>query len=327
MFGSSKHLALMNQMNLNLNARAVRLVEACLQNANALRIQTAQTSAQATVIDLGSQTPGGLNAGEILAQICLADLARVATQPGNRDVWQGPWIGVTTDHPVLACLGSQYAGWQLSHGKFFALGSGPMRAAARKEELFTKLGYVEQAEHVVGVLETRKLPPPEVIEQIITATGAQRVTLLVAPTASLAGNVQIVARSVETALHKLFELGFDVSRLVSGYGVAPLPPVAKDDLAGIGRTNDAILYGAEVTLWVRGDDESLAEIGAKVPSRASRDHGQPFGEIFKRYNYNFYDIDPHLFSPAVITLHNLDTGRTHRFGEVEPALIARSFLA
>lgn len=312
---------------MNLNARAVRLIETCLQQADELRVQATQPHERATVIDLGSQTQGGLHAGEILARICLADLGTVAVTPGNRDVWSGPWLTVSTDHPTLACLGSQYAGWQLAHGKFFALGSGPMRAVAQKEELFAKLGYHETAPHVVGVLETRKLPPVEVVEQILAATQAERVTLLVAPTASLAGNLQIVARSVETALHKFFELGFDTSRIVSGYGIAPLPPVAKDDLAGIGRTNDAILYGAEVTLWVRGDDDSLAEIGPRVPSRASSDHGQPFGEIFKRYNYNFYDIDPHLFSPAVITLHNLDSGRTHRFGSPEPELITRSFVS
>ena len=121
------------------------------------------------------------------------------------------------------------------------------------------------------------------------------------------------------------ELGFDLKQVESGWGVAPLPPVAADDLAAIGRTNDAILYGGEVTLWVRGDDAQLAEIGARVPSSASRDHGQPFAAIFQRYNRNFYDIDPHLFSPAVVTLINLDTGRSHRFGRTMPDVIEKSF--
>ena len=52
-------------------------------------------------------------------------------------------------------------------------------------------------------------------------------TLLFAPTASLAGGVQIAARIVETALHKLHELDFDVRRVVSGFGTCPLPPVAQ----------------------------------------------------------------------------------------------------
>ena len=154
---------------------------------------------------------------------------------------------------------------------------------------------------------------------------SERLTILVAPTASQAGGVQIVARSVETALHKLFELGFDLSRIESGFGTAPLPPVARDDLAAIGRTNDAVLYGAEVTLWVRGDDDSLRTIGPKTPSSASADFGAPFGEIFKRYDGDFYKIDPLLFSPAVVTLANLDTGNSFRFGHTLPRVIHRSF--
>ncbi len=137
--------------------------------------------------------------------------------------------------------------------------------------------------------------------------------------------MQVVARSVETALHKLLELGFDLTRVVAGWGTAPLPPAAPDDLAAIGRTNDAILYGGEVMLWVRGDDHSLAAVGPRVPSSASPDHGQPFATIFARYHHDFYKIDPHLFSPAVVTLANLDTGSTFRFGELHPRVIHESF--
>src|SRR4029079_9837922 len=112
----------------------------------------------------------------------------------------------------------------------------------------------------------------------------------------------------------------------SAYGAAPLPPVAGDDLAAIGRTNDAVLYGAEVTLWLRGDDESIAAIGPRFPSSASPDFGEPFAQIFKRYDCDFYKIDPHLFSPAAVTFCNLDTGRTMRFGKVSPEVVERSFL-
>ena len=160
--------------------------------------------------------------------------------------------------------------------------------------------------------ETRKPPPPAVVAKIATACRVEpsAVTLLVAPTASLAGGVQIVARSVETALHKLAELKFDLSRVVSAHGTAPLPPVAADDLAAIGRTNDAILYGARVILCVTGDDASLEAIGPQVPSSASRDHGEPFATIFARYNHDFYAVDPHLFSPAEVVFQNIETGRS-----------------
>ncbi len=149
--------------------------------------------------------------------------------------------------------------------------------------------------------------------------------LLVARTASLAGTVQVVARTVETCLHKLHEVGFDLSCVQSGYGVAPLPPVAAKDLLGIGRTNDAVLYGGEVTLWVRAEDAQLRELGPGIPSCSSPDYGQPFYRIFERYDHDFYRIDPLLFSPAVVTLVNLSSGRTHRFGRLCPEVIQQSF--
>ena len=228
-------------------------------------------------------------------------------------------VQVVTDHPAQACLAGQYAGWALKDGKFFAMGSGPMRAAAGTEAIYEVIGFRETADAVVGVLETRKPPTPAIVASIASACRVEPadVTLLVAPTASLAGGVQIVARSVETALHKLAELEFDLSRIVAAHGTAPLPPVAANDLAAIGRTNDAVLYGARVILAVTGDDPSLESIGPQVPSSSSRDYGEPFAAIFARYNNDFYAVDPHLFSPAEVVFHNIETGKMHAFGRAQ----------
>ncbi len=239
----------------------------------------------------------------------------------------GPAVMVRTDAPVPACMASQYAGWELTGEKFFAMGSGPMRAAAGREELFDHIGHREQSEVVVGLLETGDLPPEAVCADIAMKcnTSPHGVTLLVAPTNSQAGNVQVVARSIETALHKLHELGFDLSRVESGWGMAPLPPVAGDALAGIGRTNDAILYGGHVVLWVRGEQAGIDEIAAQIPSNSSGDHGRPFADIFAAYDHDFYKIDKQLFSPAVVEMVNLDTGVARRFGEFAPEVLAQSF--
>ena len=312
--------------SLRLNERAMVGVESLLSHSGIVRIKSSLV-ADACVLDVGSKALGGFEAGLSLARICLANLASVSIEPGDLAGRPCPYLQVWTDHPVAACLASQYAGWQISEGKFFAMGSGPMRASAGKETLFETIGYREQSSQVVGVLECRKTPTEEVVAKIAGACGVQPsgVSLLFAPTASLAGTIQIVARSVETALHKLAELKFDLTRIVSGHGVAPVPPVAKDDLAAIGRTNDSILYGARVVLYVTGDDDSLASLGPKVPSACSADHGAPFAEIFSRYNHDFYAVDPHLFSPAQIEFQNIETGKTHTFGRLEPGVLARSF--
>ena len=292
-------------------------------NAERFRVRSQCLSGGTRVTDCGTSVVGGLEAGRQLAEVCLAGLGRVAIVPADRQLWAGPAITVQTDHPIGACMASQYAGWQLKGEKFFAMGSGPMRAAANREPLFVDIGYVEQPNRVVGVLETSKLPTDEIAAQIASACHVtlENVHLLTARTASLAGTVQVVARSVETALHKLHELKFDLKKVVSGYGVAPLPPIAKDDLTAIGWTNDAVLYGGEVTLWVQGDDEELHALGPQVPSSASADFGEPFAQIFHRYNGDFYKIDPLLFSPAVVTFVNLSSGRTHRFGTLQPGVL------
>ena len=123
----------------------------------------------------------------------------------------------------------------------------------------------------------------------------------------------------------MHELGFDIRCVQSGIGDAPLPPVASNDLSGIGRTNDAVLYGGKVTLWVRAEDEQLAEIVTNVPSKSSTDYGVPFQEIFERYDGDFYKIDPHLFSPASVTIVNLNSGRTFSAGGVREDLLKKSF--
>jgi methenyltetrahydromethanopterin cyclohydrolase len=312
---------------LTLNERAQRLADYVASNAAALRIQVQTTTAGAKIVDCGIKTPGGLQAGLALARVCLSGQAELSLVPGDVAGVACPSVVVTTDHPVLACMASQYAGWQIAVGKFFAMGSGPMRAAYGKEDLFEYIPGKEQAPVAVGILETRKIPDDAVIEYLAQALNlpANKITLLVAPAASQAGNLQVVARSLETALHKLHELKFDLHQVVTGFGSAPLPPVAKDELSAIGRTNDAILYGGRVTIWVHAEDDQLAEIGPKVPASASPDYGAPFATIFERYGHDFYKIDPMLFSPAEIVLCNLKTGRSFAFGRTRADVLYQSF--
>jgi methenyltetrahydromethanopterin cyclohydrolase len=314
-------------MTMSMNRRALWLVEATLAHAKERRIVLHQAEGGGRYIDCGLEARGGLLAGLELARVCLGDLASVSLAAGEAGGRPVPLVQVTTDHPAQACLASQYAGWALTAGKYFAMGSGPMRAVRGREPIYDTIGFREVENAVVGVLETRQAPTPEVVHLIAheCRVTPSSVTLLVAPTASLAGGVQVVARSVETALHKLAELEFDLRRVVSAHGTAPLPPVASDDLAAIGRTNDAVLYGARVILYVTGDDASLEAIGPRVPSISSKDHGEPFAAIFARYNHDFYAVDPLLFSPAQVVFQNLDTGRSHAFGRVLDDVLARSF--
>lgn len=314
-------------MSLHLNARGLKLAQQLDDRAEEFLVVVSQTTQGVRLIDAGVKATGGLEAGVMLARICLADLAQVTVRAES--LVGLPLVEVATDFPVAACLASQYAGWKVSVGSYFAMGSGPMRAAYGKEEIYKAIGMTEIVHAAVGVLETKVLPNDDVAYDITSKCniGPDHLTLVIAPTTSMAGNLQVVARSVETCLHKLHELHFDVMQVKKGHGAAPLPPVAQRTVAAIGKTNDAILYGGKVTLWVDCDDDALAEVGPRVPSSASSDYGVPFAELFQKVGGDFYQIDPLLFSPAQVTFHNLKTGRTQTFGSINEKLLQKSLLS
>ena len=310
-----------------MNDRAWALGDWVAENAAELRAGVHTLTSGSRVLDVGVKTPGGLAAGRTLAEICMGGLGHVTFVPLTigGETWSG--VHVWTDHPAASCMASQYAGWIINPDGFFAMGSGPIRAKARVErELFAKLGYAEDATRGVLVLEGRTFPTDEVAAWVAAKAGLEpgALTFVVAPTASVAGGVQIVARVIETGLHKMDTLGFDVTRVVSASGTAPIPPVAKNDLRAIGRTNDCILYGGQARFLVDAVDEELAALAERLPASTSPDYGTPFRDIFKRYDNDFYKIDPMLFSPAEVWLTSTSSGRTFHAGRLDPAVLRAS---
>jgi methenyltetrahydromethanopterin cyclohydrolase len=317
----------MTMTGLQMNELATEIADHLEEHAPALRVRSQTLPTGARVIDAGVEIEGGYDAGLALGEICMGGLGNVAYAPLQIGGETWPGVTVWTDHPAISCMASQYAGWAISVDKFFAMGSGPLRAHARVErELFEKLDYAEEAARGILVLEGRTLPTDAVATWVAEKARLHpsQLTFVIAPTASLAGGVQISARILETGLHKMETLGFDVRRIVSGMGMAPIPPVAKNDLRAIGRTNDCILYGGQARYTVRASDAELAELGPKVPASASRDYGTPFYEIFQRYEGDFYKIDPLLFSPAEVWLTSTESGRTFHAGRLNPEVLAAS---
>jgi methenyltetrahydromethanopterin cyclohydrolase len=312
---------------VRMNDLAAEMADGMEEQASLLRVQSTTLPGGAKVIDAGVETEGGYDAGLALAEICMGGLGNVAYTPVQIEGQSWPGVTVWTDHPAVSCMASQYAGWAISVEKFFAMGSGPLRAHARVEhELFEKLGYAEEATRGVLVLEGRVLPTDAVAAWVAQKARLQpsQITFVVAPTASLAGGVQISARILETGLHKIETLGFDVRRVVSAMGTAPIPPVAKNDLRAIGRTNDCILYGGQARYTIRAGDDELAELAPKVPASASHDYGTAFYDIFQRYQGDFYKIDPLLFSPGEVWLTSAETGRTFHAGHLNGEVLTAS---
>jgi methenyltetrahydromethanopterin cyclohydrolase len=316
-------------MTLSLNERALELAKQLMADAEALNVTVENLPNGTCLVDCGIDVPGGLQAGLLFAETCMGGLGTVSSTYLNLDGWWMPGLSVNTDRPALACMAAQYAGWSVSKDDYFAMGSGPARIKIRAEEaLYDELGYDDPASIAVLCLETRTAPTADIAAYIAERAGIKPadLTLLMAPTACLVGSVQVAARVVETGLHKMHELGFDLHQILSGYGTCPLPPIAKSDTRAIGRTNDAILYGGQVYYTVVADDAELEELVAKVPSSTSSDYGEPFYDTFKGYNYDFYKIDPLLFSPAEIFVTNVNSGRTFHSGAVNVEVLRKSFL-
>ena len=317
--------------NCNVNQAVQPLVAELRDNAARYRVGVSHLDNGVTMIDAGIAHVGGLEAGRIVSEICMGGLGKVriaSDSPFANWRWQ---VNVTASHPVIACLASQYAGWSLNHGEgkgaFFALGSGPARAMGSKEPLFEELGYRTPAGDTVLVLEVDKLPPAPIADKVIERCGIrpEQLTIVLTPTTSLAGGVQIVARVLEVALHKLHELKFPLAQFVDGSASAPLPPPSPNFMTAMGRTNDAILFGGQVQLYVDSDDEAAKALAEQMPSSSSRDFGKPFAQVFKGYGYDFYKVDPMLFSPALVTITNVKTGHSFRGGALHEQLLEQSF--
>jgi methenyltetrahydromethanopterin cyclohydrolase len=316
---------------LNVNTRAAALIESLKATATEFKVAVARGVRGETLIDAGSDVQGSIAAGLRLAEICMGGLGRLEIIP-NEATPRWPWtVSVRSANPVVACLASQYAGWRLTHGEgkgaFFALGSGPARALARAEPLFEVIEYRDVATTAALVLESAQPPPEPVVAKVAQACGvaAENLTILYAPTQSLAGATQIVARVLEVALHKAHELKFPLNRIVEGVGAAPLAPPHPDLVTAMGRTNDAIIYAGRVHLMVTGPAGDARALAEQLPSDRSRDYGQPFSAIFKRFKGDFYAIDPMLFSPAQVTVTALDTGESFHAGRLNLGLLDASF--
>ena len=319
---------------LSLNDRALAIVQTMIADAEALQLAVKRLDNGTTVVDAGVNIPGSLEAGRLFAEACLGGMGKIHFCELNFGEFSLPGVDVTVNQPALACMAAQYAGWAVkvedtsSPNNFMAMGSGPARALYQAEHLFQNLAYRDPADVAVLALESHKLPSERVAEWVAEKcrVSTDRLYLLVAPTASLTGSVQIAARVVETGLHKMLVIGFDLNTVLSGFGTCPLAPVAAENLRAIGRTNDAVLYGGKAWYTVRGDDSQIEECIVKLPSSASKDYGTPFYELFQRYQGDFYKIDPSLFSPAEVFLNNVVSGRSFHAGRVNLDIIRQMLM-
>jgi methenyltetrahydromethanopterin cyclohydrolase len=317
------------ERTLSVNRLASKLSERLLANPAYFGVNARKMTCGTTVIDAGAEVKGGLEAGRLITEICMGGCGKARITREKYRKLELPSILVRTDHPVIATLGSQYAGWKVNEKGYSAIGSGPARALALKpKEIYDEIGYKDDFTKAILVLETAKPPPTGLVERIATdcKVSPGNLTVIVTPTTSIAGAIQVSGRIVETGIHKLWKVGLNPNAILHAWGSAPISPVSPKFADAMARTNDAILYGGTAHYVVKhDDDDELKEIVQKAPSEASKQYGKPFIEIFKEADSDFYKIDPNLFAPATVILTNILTGHTFKSGRVNVDAMAKSF--
>ncbi|MFW6384073.1 MAG: methenyltetrahydromethanopterin cyclohydrolase [Halodesulfurarchaeum sp.] len=306
----------------SLNRMAIELADEALEFAEELAVTPHELPNGATAIDFGVEADGGIEAGLLLAELQTAGLATVQTRMDTVARAPIPHVELSTDHPGLALLGAQKAGWELGTEDFEGLGSGPARALVAEETEYTRLEYADSFDLAVLAVESESLPTAAVAAEITDRAGVtpEAVYLPAYRTASVAGSVSGAARAAELAVFRLFELGYDPGDLLSAAGSAPIAPVAGSEATAMGRTTDSVVYGGQVHLTVRRDDEVLQD----VASTAGVTYAEPFEAVYERVDWEMADIDPAAFGPAQVTV-DVRGGPTYATGEVHESTLAESF--
>ncbi len=323
-----------------MNELAKQIVDNIIQNKEIYNTEIINLENGSTILDM---TKASWDGGKLVGEICMGGLGTVEFSSYNLDGHYIPSVNVYTSEPIISCMASQLAGWNVKLKKevekegqmkkkiiFQSLGSGPARAKSKVEKIFEEFDYTDDSNCAVIVFETSKLPNEEVMGIVANKcrVDPNNTYAVCAPTACLTGSIQVAARIVETGIHKLHEIKFPIDIINDGFGTTTIAPIAKDDLGAMGRTNDSII-AAGMTYYTidveKEKEQDLFDLLKKAPANTSSSYGKPFIETFKAANYNFYDIDPGLFAPAIYTITNIKTGKSLTVGKVNNELLKESY--
>jgi len=320
-------------MKTSINQLAIKVVKEIIAHDDELGVKVVKMPCGATLIDMGLRAKGSFQAGLLYTRVTLGDMAIV-----NLGTWKldndfsFSSIELVVSEPLIACLASQIAGWQLGKGEFATIGSGPARAQGviSTDTYLDMTPYRDRNNEVVLCIQDIRYPDNSIALEVAKAckVSPKNVYLLLAPSASIVGSIQVTARMVEEVCHKMHEKGFDVSKVINARGVAPIAPLVNDEVKAIGRINDAILYGGEAEFWVDAADEEIAAVIEKLVSKTSSPYyPELFADVFERAGRDFYKIDHDFHSIAKLQLHNVRTGKSFLAGEINYDVIRKSFLS
>ncbi|MCD7781711.1 MAG: methenyltetrahydromethanopterin cyclohydrolase [Methanosphaera sp.] len=319
-------------MSESMNIAAKKIVDKIVQDSEKLKVIPSTLDNGTTVIDCGVNAKGSIKGGELFTKVALGGISDVGISiPGDlSDIMAMPAVKVKTDFPALSTLGSQKAGWKIDVDNYYAIGSGPAQTHKFPDnEIYKMTNYKEDSNIAVITLEADSLPSVEVADYIASECGveAENLSILVAPTSSLVGSIQISGRTLETGIYKMYEImDFDITKITYAAGITPITPVDPDSVKAMGKTNDAIIFGGRAYYYIEPDEnEDLEELATNLPSSASDKYGKNFIELFKEADYEFYNMPKDIFAPAQVIVNDMVTGQIFHTGFIDLERLKKSF--
>ena len=101
--------------NLSVSNLAKKLVEKLIDNSKKLNVLVKKGPLNCTIVDAGIEIKGSEQAGKLIAEICMGGLGIINLKKTDTFPNWPLETKVKSKHPVISCLASQYAGWNLSH--------------------------------------------------------------------------------------------------------------------------------------------------------------------------------------------------------------------
>lgn len=313
----------------SINQEAMKILRDVLQHPHPFGVAVETLPSGTTIVDMGVHTPGSWEAGLLFVRINMGGLAHVSLSPLVIGTLELTGVSLYCHEVLIATLASQLAGWALTSREERVIGTGPARAlAALEEDPYMKMTeYRDESREAILCLQMTHLPDDDLALEVSLACGVQPedLYLLVAPSASLVGSIQVGARSVEQTVHRLYKAGFDLERIVCAHGTAPVAPLILQEVEAMGRINDALIYGSSVEFWVKGEDRGLAMICEEVLISSSSYCGETFLSLFERASRDFFKMDPLIHGIAKLTIRNVESGLVITRGRLYPEVLERSF--
>ena len=313
----------------SVNKEAMKVVKKIIENKEALNVGVISLKNGSTVIDMGINYPGGWKAAQLLTEIAMGGLGGLSYSIYHLGELELPQVNIYADKPVIACLSCQLSGWALPEFKNDAgivpLISGPVRAIVKEDKFAKPFSYQDKSEKVVVVLQDKALPSEELTAYIAKKCKVEpeNIFILVAPTGSLVGLVNVISRTLETSLWRLHELGFDVNNVISAWGKAPLPPISKDEYTAMIRANTYIYYGGTAGFVVNCKDEDIERIieDITLSPKTTKQYGIPFSKLLEEAGGNIFNMTEFCHNVTKVNFYNSFTGNTFVYGKNDQKML------